>query len=257
MDTASAVFQYRARPSGAWRSGFQAGQRVGIVVLGGAALNLLGVVDRPTRDVDVLALARGPRSRLVRPDPLPPLLVSAAQRVAQALGAAEHRVIRIDLTAFGGSALTDDAIDVPDAPSEGIPVTYVPARNTVFLSMALAWAEVLESCDIFIGVNAVDYSGYPDCRPAFYHAWNEAVRAGTRAADIEVVAPLIHLSKADIVRLGLELDAPFDLTWSCYTREDWACGVCESCVLRLRAFAAAGAEDPIPYATRPSPVASM
>ena len=152
--------------------------------------------------------------------------------------------------AIGGSALTDDRIDVPEAPVEigsEIPVTYVPFRNSHLLSAAVSWAEVLGAEKIFIGAVQQDSSGYPDCRPEFYAAFNEAVRAGTKEGTIRIETPLIALRKSEIVRLGLELGAPFDLTWSCYSREDQACGICDSCVLRMRAFAAAGASDPIPY----------
>jgi len=152
--------------------------------------------------------------------------------------------------AIGGSALTDDQIDVPQAgPDIGrdIPVTYVPFRNSHFLSAAVSWAEVLGAEKIYIGAVAQDSSGYPDCRPEFYAAFNEAVRTGTKEGRIRIETPLIALRKAEIVMLGLELGAPFDLTLSCYSREDKACGVCDSCVLRLRAFAAANASDPIPY----------
>ena len=152
--------------------------------------------------------------------------------------------------AIGGSALTDDQIDVPDAPVEigtEIPVTYVPFRNSHLLSAAVSWAEVLGAEKIFIGAVQQDSSGYPDCRPEFYAAFNEAVRTGTKEGTIRIETPLIALRKFEIVRLGLELGAPFDLTWSCYSREDQACGTCDSCVLRMRAFAAAGASDPIPY----------
>lgn len=153
------------------------------------------------------------------------------------------------LRAIGGSALTDPAIAVPDSASlgHGIPVTYVPFRNAHFLSVAVSWAEVLGAEKVFIGAVEPDSSGYPDCRPAYYRAFNEVVKAGTREGRIEIVTPLIAMRKSQIVSLGLELGAPFDLTWSCYSREDRACGVCDSCVLRLRAFRDAGAEDPIPY----------
>jgi 7-cyano-7-deazaguanine synthase len=153
--------------------------------------------------------------------------------------------------AIGGSALTDDSIRVPDAASnigEQIPVTYVPFRNANLLSAAVSWAEVLGAERILIGAVEQDSSGYPDCRPEFYRAFNETIRTGTKEGNIQVVAPLIGMRKSEIVTLGLELGAPFDLTWSCYSREDAACGVCESCVLRLRAFETAGAQDPIPYA---------
>lgn len=156
------------------------------------------------------------------------------------------------LRAIGGSALTDDAIDVPPAEEVGhtVPVTYVPFRNAHFLAVAVSWAEVLGAERVYIGAVEPDSSGYPDCRPAYYEAFNEVVKAGTREGLIEIVTPLIAMRKTDIVRLGLELGAPFDLTWSCYSREDQACGVCDSCVLRLRAFEAAGMQDPISYAAR-------
>jgi len=156
------------------------------------------------------------------------------------------------LRAVGGSALTDHAIAVPPAENVGqnIPVTYVPFRNAHFLAVAVSWAEVLGAGKVYVGAVEPDSSGYPDCRPAYYRAYNEVVRAGTREGVIEIVTPLIAMRKAEIVRLGLELGAPFDLTWSCYSREDRACGVCDSCVLRRRAFEAAGVNDPIPYAAR-------
>jgi 7-cyano-7-deazaguanine synthase len=154
------------------------------------------------------------------------------------------------LKAIGGSALTDERIGVPEAReiSPDIPATYVPFRNAHFLAVAVSWAEVLGASKIYIGAVEPDSSGYPDCRPAYYQAFNKVIETGTKAGGIEVVTPLIAMRKAQIVRLGLELGGPFDLTWSCYSREDRACGVCESCVLRLRAFHEAGAVDPIPYA---------
>ena len=154
------------------------------------------------------------------------------------------------LKAIGGSALTDQRIAVPESGMIGveIPVTYVPFRNAHFLSVAVSWAEVLGASKIYIGAVEQDSSGYPDCRPAYYEAFNKVIAAGTKKGEIEVVTPLISMRKAEIVRLGLELAAPLDLTWSCYSREDRACGVCDSCALRLRAFQDAGAIDPIPYA---------
>jgi 7-cyano-7-deazaguanine synthase len=178
----------------------------------------------------------------------------AARRVAAALGAVQHRVMTIDLAAFGGSALTDASIAVPEAPSTGIPVTYVPARNTIFLAMALAWSEVLGAHDIYIGVNAVDYSGYPDCRPAFVAAFetmaNLATRAGVEeAARLRIRAPLIDLSKVGIIRRGMDLGVDYSLTVSCYQAdtEGRACGRCDSCRLRREGFVAAGVPDPTPY----------
>jgi 7-cyano-7-deazaguanine synthase len=166
------------------------------------------------------------------------------------LGIRDQLVVRNEaLRAIGGSALTDLDIAVPESPMIGheIPVTYVPFRNAHFLAVAVSWAEVLEAEKVYIGAVEQDSSGYPDCRPAYYRAFNEVVRTGTRDGRIEIVTPLIGLRKSEIVTLGLELGAPFDLTWSCYSREDRACGVCDSCVLRLRAFLEAGAVDPIPY----------
>ncbi len=179
--------------------------------------------------------------------------VRAAQQVAKALGSLEHRVMTLDLAQFGGSALTDKNIDVPQQPSEGIPVTYVPARNTVFLSLALAWAEVLGVCDIFIGVNAVDYSGYPDCRPEFIQAFerlaNLATKVGVEGQHITIHAPLIHMSKAQIIQEGTRLGVDYAMTQSCYSADDEgrACGVCDACRLRSEGFKAAGVVDPTHY----------
>ncbi|MCK9199643.1 MAG: 7-cyano-7-deazaguanine synthase QueC [Gallionella sp.] len=179
--------------------------------------------------------------------------LEAADRVAKMLGAKEHRVVNIDLTGFGGSALTDSNIAVPQQPGEGIPTTYVPARNTIMLSLALAWAEVLQSQDIFIGVNAVDYSGYPDCRPAFIEAFERMANLATKAAvegrALTVHAPLLHLSKAEIVQQGTALGVDYAQTVSCYQadEEGRACGVCDSCRLRRAGFAAAGIVDPTLY----------
>src|ERR1700730_10512613 len=171
--------------------------------------------------------------------------------ICDRLGIRDRLVVRNEaLAAIGGSALTDPKIVVPESEAIGddIPVTYVPFRNAHFLSVAVSWAEVLGASQVYIGAVEQDSSGYPDCRPAYYRAFNEVVKLGTKGGQIEIVTPLIQLRKAEIVRLGLELDAPFDLTWSCYSREDSACGVCDSCVLRLRAFRQAGTADPIPYA---------
>jgi len=182
--------------------------------------------------------------------------LEAAARVAQALGAVEQRVFSLDLRQFGGSALTDDALEVPSGPSEGIPVTYVPARNTVFLSLALAWAEVLEAHDIFIGVNAIDYSGYPDCRPEFIAAFertaNLATREGVEGRPFHIHTPLIDLTKAEIIRTGTRLGVDYGLTLSCYNPDaaGHACGVCDSCRLRAQGFADAGVPDPTPYQRR-------
>lgn len=179
--------------------------------------------------------------------------LAAAAKVAQSLGAAEHRVMQLDLAAFGGSALTDVNLAVPTAPAAGIPITYVPARNTIMLSLALAWSEVLGARDIFIGVNAVDYSGYPDCRPdyiaAFERLANLATKAGVEGAHLTLHAPLIQLSKAGIIRQGLQLGVDYALTVSCYQADAQgrACGVCDSCRLRRQGFADAGYPDPTPY----------
>ena len=179
--------------------------------------------------------------------------LASARAVAEKLGIRQFLPLRIDLfRRIGGSALTDTSIAVPDAPAAGqigaaIPVTYVPFRNAHFLAAAVSWAEVLGARKVYIGAVEQDSSGYPDCRPAYYEAFNRLIQTGTRDGDIEVVTPLIRLRKNEIVRLGLELEAPFHVTWSCYSGEDRACRVCESCVLRLRAFDQAGAIDPIPY----------
>jgi 7-cyano-7-deazaguanine synthase len=177
----------------------------------------------------------------------------AFERICDRLGIRDRMVLQnTALKTIGGSALTDEGIAVPQATDEigtgGVPVTYVPFRNAHFLAAAVSWAEVLDATMIYIGAVEQDSSGYPDCRPAYYEAFNRVIREGTREGRIGIVTPLIRLRKAEIVRKGLDLGAPFDLTWSCYTREDKACGNCESCALRLRAFAAAGAKDPIPYA---------
>ena len=173
--------------------------------------------------------------------------------ICERLGIHDKLVVRNEaLRAIGGSALTDGRIAIPRAEAVGqsIPVTYVPFRNAHFLAVAVSWAEVLGAEKVYIGAVEPDSSGYPDCRPAYYKAFNEVVKAGTREGFIEVVTPLIAMRKVEIVRLGLELGAPFDLTWSCYSREDQACGVCDSCALRLRAFEAAGVRDPILYAAK-------
>jgi 7-cyano-7-deazaguanine synthase len=179
--------------------------------------------------------------------------------ICQRLNIQDKLLVRNDaLRAIGGSALTDENIPVPAGDAVGhaighdIPVTYVPFRNAHFLAVAVSWAEVLGAEKVYIGAVEQDSSGYPDCRPAYYEAFNQVVKMGTKAGTIEIATPLVRLRKAEIVRLGLELAAPFDLTWSCYSRQDKACGVCDSCVLRLRAFAAAGARDPIPYAEKES-----
>ena len=179
--------------------------------------------------------------------------LAAARRLAADLGAIEHKVLPLSLDAIGGSALTDRSIDVPAAGGEGIPITYVPARNTIFLALALGWAEVLGASDLFVGVNAVDYSGYPDCRPAFIAAFerlaNLATRAGVEGRGFTVHAPLIEMSKAQIIRAGSELGVDYSLTVSCYQADEdgLACGECDSCRLRAEGFRAAGVADPTRY----------
>jgi 7-cyano-7-deazaguanine synthase len=181
--------------------------------------------------------------------------LNSAKRIAGESRVVEHKLIRIELESIGGSALTDTRIAVPDQPQPGIPVTYVPARNTVFLSFALGWAEVLEAADIFIGVNAVDYSGYPDCRPEYIRAFERlaclATKAGIEGRVFKIHTPLIDLTKADIIRTGLALGVDYTHTVSCYAADDQgrACGVCDSCRLRAAGFAAAGVADPTRYRT--------
>ena len=178
----------------------------------------------------------------------------SAQAIAGALGITQFLHLRMDVfRRIGGSALTDESIAVPDAQEligAEIPVTYVPFRNAHFLSAAVSWAETIGAAAVFIGAVEQDSSGYPDCRPAYYDAFQQLVRVGTRDGNIQIRTPLIHMKKREIVQLGVELHAPLDVTWSCYGGEQAACGVCDSCVLRLRAFAEAGVDDPIPYVTR-------
>ncbi len=190
--------------------------------------------------------------------------LQSAHAVAEALGIQRFLHLRLDLfRAIGGSALTDPSIAVPVAPPEAgpdaqatgseIPVTYVPFRNAHFLSAAVSWAETLDAQTVYIGAVEQDSSGYPDCRPAYYEAFQQLIRTGTRDGNIQIATPLIHMRKREIVQLGVELGAPLHVTWSCYQGESAACGVCDSCVLRLRAFAEAGIADPIPYATAGMP----
>jgi 7-cyano-7-deazaguanine synthase len=184
--------------------------------------------------------------------------LAAARRISALLGAVEHREMHVDLAAIGGSALTDSRIAVPEAPTTGIPVTYVPARNTLFLALALGWAEVAGAGEIFIGVNAVDYSGYPDCRPRFIAAFEQlatlATRAGVEGGQFRVRAPLIAMSKAEIIRAGVALGVDYGQTVSCYqaNAQGQACGRCDSCRLRREGFAAAGVTDPTGYAADPA-----
>jgi 7-cyano-7-deazaguanine synthase len=184
--------------------------------------------------------------------------LEAARAIVAHLGAREHRVMRLDMGPFGGSALTDASIAIPETPTEGIPVTYVPARNTIMLSLALGWAEVLDADAIYIGVNALDYSGYPDCRPdfiaAYQHLANVATKRAIEGRPIHILAPLIDLSKAEIIRLGLRLGVNYAQTVSCYQADasGRACGRCDSCRLRRQGFAEAGVPDPTRY--RPGPI---
>jgi 7-cyano-7-deazaguanine synthase len=178
----------------------------------------------------------------------------AAERIARAFAVREHRVAHIDLRAFGGSALTDDLLDVPkdhnaSDMSRDIPITYVPARNTIFLSYALAWSEVLDCDDVFIGVNALDYSGYPDCRPEFIESFQQTARLGTKRRQFSIHAPLVNLTKAQIIRRGIELGVDYSMTHSCYDPDATgrACGRCDSCLLRKKGFADAGVPDPTRY----------
>jgi 7-cyano-7-deazaguanine synthase len=179
--------------------------------------------------------------------------LEAAKQIAAALGARDHRIMGVDLAGIGGSALTDTAVAIPERPSAGIPVTYVPARNTLLLSLALGWAEVLGAADIFVGVNAVDYSGYPDCRPefiaAFQHLARLATKAGVEGVPFTIQAPLVDMSKAEIIRKGSELGVEFGMTVSCYQAgtDGAACAQCDSCRLRAAGFAEAGMPDPTRY----------
>ena len=217
-----------------------------VVLLSGGldSATILAVARRDGYACHALSFAYGQRHRAE---------LDAAARMAKALGAVEHKTVALDLSVIGGSALTDVSIPVPDHPMEGIPSTYVPARNTVFLAVATGWAEVLEAHDIFIGVNAVDYSGYPDCRPEFIAAFQEVANLGTKAGvegqGMRIQAPLMKLSKAEIVRLGTQLGVDYGRTVSCYTADAQgrACGVCDSCRLRRQGFLDAGLKDPTVY----------
>lgn len=217
-----------------------------VVLLSGGldSATVLAVARRDGYSCHALSFAYGQRHAVE---------LKAAERVAKSLGAAAHKTVDLDLSAIGGSALTDPAIPVPDHPTQGIPVTYVPARNTVFLAVATGWAEVLDADHIFIGVNAVDYSGYPDCRPEFVAAFEKVANLGTKAGveghRLRIQAPLVSLSKAEIIRLGMGLGVDYSLTVSCYTadRAGRACGVCDSCRLRRQGFQEAGIPDPTLY----------
>lgn len=214
-----------------------------VLLSGGMDSCVCGALAARDQDAAALHISYGQRTEARERD--------SFQRICDRLGIHERLIVHNEaLSLIGGSALTDVNIAVPESPVLGtdIPVTYVPFRNAHFLSVAVSWAEVLTASKIYIGAVEQDSSGYPDCRPAYYEAFNQVIRAGTKEGSIEVVTPLIAMRKSEIVRLGLELGAPFDLTWSCYSREDRACGVCDSCVLRLKAFHDAGAVDPLPYA---------
>jgi len=224
-------------------------KRAVVLVSGGLdSATTLAICIRDGFEAHALSFDYGQRHRIE---------IEAAKHVATSLGAREHRIAQIDLRVFGGSALTDE-IAVPKnrkaTETDGVPITYVPARNTIFLSYALAWCEVLGAADIFIGANAIDYSGYPDCRPAFINAFEQlarvATKAGTEGTQFRIHAPLISMSKAQIIRKGAELGVDFSLTHSCYdpTTDGLACGECDSCRIRHDGFHSAGLEDPISYA---------
>ncbi len=184
--------------------------------------------------------------------------LESAKKIAAHFGAREHKILKIDLTQIGGSALTDENIEIPENRdtehmADEIPVTYVPARNTILLSFALAYAEVTDADAIYIGANALDYSGYPDCRPEYYTAFEEVARLGTKRGvedrPIEIKYPLINMTKAEIIKTGMKLGVPYELTWSCYKGGKKACGVCDSCRLRIKGFREAGYRDPLEYET--------
>ncbi len=218
-----------------------------------AVVLLSGGLDSAT--VLAMAVARGRRCYALSVDygQRHDLELVAARRVAADLEVEEHRVVKVDYGQFGGSALTDDRIAVPDAPSAGIPVTYVPARNTLMLAIGLGWCEVLDARELHIGVNAIDYSGYPDCRPAFIEQFERlaalATRSGVEGEALSVIAPLIDMSKAEIIKKGTELGVNYGHTLSCYQPDDAAraCGACDACRLRRDGFAAAGVADPTVY----------
>jgi 7-cyano-7-deazaguanine synthase len=220
-------------------------ERAVILLSGGLdSATVLALACEQGLDCHALSVAYGQRHHVE---------LQAAANVARALGAREHRVMQVDLANIGGSALTDHSMSVPTTVTPGIPVTYVPARNTIMLSLAMAWAEVLEAREIHIGVNAIDYSGYPDCRPEFIAAFEHlaalATRAGVEGEKLSIKAPLIHLSKAQIVREGMRLGVDYALTVSCYQADasGAACGLCDSCRLRREGFVLAGVSDPTRY----------
>ena len=227
-------------------------RRAAVVLLSGGldSATVLAYARREGVAVHALSIDYGQRHRSE---------LEAARRIVEHLGAEEHRVVRVDLRAIGGSALTDETIAVPTAPTAGIPPTYVPARNTVFLALALGWAEVLDLRDLYIGANVLDYSGYPDCRPEYLRAFEALAQLATRAgveegARFRIHAPLLTLSKAEIVRLGFSLGVDYGLTVSCYRadEEGRACGLCDSCRLRRKGFLEAGLPDPTRYLLAPS-----
>ena len=227
-------------------------RRAAVVLLSGGldSATVLAYARREGVAVHALSIDYGQRHRSE---------LEAARRIVEHLGAEEHRVVRVDLRAIGGSALTDEAMAVPTAPTAGIPPTYVPARNTVFLALALGWAEVLDLRDLYIGANVLDYSGYPDCRPEYLRAFEALAQLATRAGVEEgarfcIHAPLLTLSKAEIVRLGSSLGVDYGLTVSCYRadEEGRACGLCDSCRLRRKGFLEAGLPDPTRYLLAPS-----
>ena len=217
-----------------------------VVLLSGGldSATVLALAREQGRECYALSVAYGQRHEVE---------LDAAAAVARSQRAREHRVMRVDLANIGGSALTDPSIAVPTTPGTGIPVTYVPARNTIMLSLALAWAEVLDAREIHVGVNAIDYSGYPDCRPEFIAAFEQlarlATKAGVEGRGIDIRAPLIHMSKAQIVREGARLGVDYSLTVSCYQADarGLACGLCDSCKLRREGFVSAGLSDPTRY----------
>ena len=227
-------------------------RRAAVVLLSGGldSATVLAYARREGVAVHALSIDYGQRHRSE---------LEAARRIVEHLGAEEHRVVRVDLRAIGGSALTDETMAVPTAPTAGIPPTYVPARNTVFLALALGWAEVLDLRDLYIGANVLDYSGYPDCRPEYLRAFEALAQLATRAgveegARFRIHAPLLTLSKAEIVRLGSSLGVDYGLTVSCYRadEEGRACGLCDSCRLRRKGFLEAGLPDPTRYLVAPS-----